>query len=456
MQFLRTVAMALVIIVLTGCNEETDTVLHISPAGHSFAFLPMPDAKTVSVQVIWPMPWALNDANNPAVSHLGVKMILFGGAVDVPEQTLQARMSDLGAEAFLLQAGVTLRTVINAPPQGLDKAVTLVNSLLRTPALPADLLEPVRQAAAESRAEVYTRPAEQAFLALRQLVMQDQPNYSESMSFADTGLITSVKLADIQRWHAETLVGQGALIAVAGPVDIAAAGAAVDLLMAGLPDRAAPVGTVKPMDLGPRRILLHVPTADTTLLAVIASMPPTGDAGEMNDIIGSYILGGDDQALLAKAVSARIGSTVSITTAIDAFSRENRILVMSGQISPGQTATVAETVANTYRQMAATPPQQAEVNRWTAHLATNLTAMQNDPVNRAGAMLEAMQDGNTPMMILELDAMLAKVTPDTVQQRFADAYPLADDLIFVAVSSDAAALPGACIILQPQDVFDCP
>ena len=117
---------------------------------------------------------------------------------------------------------------------------------------------------------------------------------------------------------------------------------------------------------------------------------------------------------------------------------------------------MAETVANTYRQMAATPPQQAEVNRWTAHLATNLTAMQNDPVNRAGAMLEAMQDGNTPMMILELDAMLAKVTPDTVQQRFADAYPLADDLIFVAVSSDAAALPGACIILQPQDVFDCP
>ena len=453
---LRLIATAFAALILTGCYDEVDTGLQTSPLGHSFAFLPLPLAKSVSVQVVWPMPWALDDANNPAVAHLAVKMMLFGGAVDMPGTLLQTKMSAIGAEAFLVASGISLRTAIDAPAAVLDQAMTLTNGLLRAPAMPADLLPDVIEAAATSRADVYTRPTEQAFLALRMAVMKDQPNFSESMSFADTGLITSVTLTDVQRWHSETVVFKGALIAVAGPVDIAAAGRAVDLLMAGLPVRAAPTAAVAPMNLRPRRILLHVPTASNTILAVIAPMPPTGDAGEMDDIIGSYILGGDDQALLGKAVSAQVGTPVAFTAAIDAFSRENRILVMSGQINTDQTAGVVQAVTNAYTRMAMQPASDAEVARWTGQLDTNLTAVKNDPVNRASAMLESMQDGNTPMAILGLDAMLANVTPATVQQRFASAYPPATGLIFVAISPDATALPGACVITQPKEVFACP
>ena len=456
MRFLHVIVATFAALILVGCNDEVDTGLQTSPAGHSFAFLPLPAAKTVSVQVVWRMPWALDDANNPAVPHLAVKMMVFGGAVDMPGQMLQENMSKLGAEAFLVESEITLRTAVNAPLAGLDEAVRLTNRLLRTPALPVDLLQDVRQAAAQSRTEVYARATEQAFLALRMAVMKDQPNYSESMSFADVDLINSVVMADVQRWHAQTVVSKGALIAVSGPVDIAAAGRAVDLLFAGLPDTAVTADTVKPMDLGPRRILLHVPAAKETTLAVIAPMPPTGDAGEMDDIIGSYILGGDDQALLAKMLTAQLGRPTVFTASIDAFSRQNRILVMSGQITTEQTGPAVEAVLNTYRQMATQPPALPELQRWTGQLGANLTALQNDPVNRAGAMLESMLDGNNPMVILKLDAMLEKVTPESVQQRFASAYPAAENLIFVAISPDANALPGACVISQPKDVLSCP
>ncbi len=456
MQFLRLFATALATMVLIGCNDAVENGLQTSPAGHQFAFLPLPDATAVSVQVIWPMPWALDGANNPAVSHLGVKMMLFGGTTDLAAQDLQAAMAKLGAEAYLVQSGVTLRTAVTAPTANLEPALALTNSLLRKPALPAAVLEEVRAAAVQSQTEIYARPTEQAFLALRMAVMQDQPTYSESLSFANTDLIKAVTLADVQRWHAQTVVGQGALIAVAGPIDAAAAGRAVDMLLAGLPDTAAPLAVVKPMNLGPRRILLHVPAAQTTTLAVIAPMPPTGDAGEMDDIIGTYLLGGDDQALLATNLAAQLGAPVPFAAAIDAFSRQNRILVMSGQISPTQITTTLASVIDSYGQMATQAPDKARLARWTAQLATSLAAVKNDPANRASAMLEAMTDGNSPLVVLELETMLAKVTPESVQQRFASAYPAPGDLIFVAISPDATAMPGACVILQPKDVLTCP
>ena len=441
---------------LIGCKEDASTGLLTSPAGHVFALLPLPDAAVVSVQVVWPMPWALDDRHNPAVSHLGTKLMLIGGVGDMTAQALQQAMAKLGADAFLLDAGITLRGAVTAPPASLDQAVTLTNLMLRNPAFPVDLLDQLRAAAAQSQTELYCGATEQAFLALRMAVMKDQPNYSESLSYSNAGLINAVTAADIKTWHAETLVSPGALIAVAGPIDAGAAARAVDLLFAGLPDTAAPTAAIKPMDLRPRSILLHVPSAQNTTLVVIAPMPPTGDAGEMDDIIGSYILGGDDRALLATTLTAQLGTPINFTASIDAFSRQNRILVMSGQIDTNQAAAVREGVIKTYVAMTTTAPAKDQLARWTAHLASNLAAVKNNAANRAGAMLESMMDGNSPAAILQLDAMLTKVTPESVQARFAATYASPSDLIFVAISPDATALPGACVILQPKDVLNCP
>lgn len=456
MRLFRVFAAALAVMALVGCQEDADTGLHTSPAGHSFAFLPLPQSKTVSLQVVWPMPWALDETHNPVVPHLAVKLVLLGGAVGLPARSLQEKMTELGAEAYLAETGVTVRTALTSPPDVLDEAAALTNAVLRSPALPNGLLEQLRVAAVQSQAEIYSNPTEQAFLALRMVIMRDQPNYAESLSFANTDMIKSVTLAEVQRWHDETFVSNGALIAVAGPIDVAAAGRAVDVLFKGLPNTAAPQAIVGPMNLGPRRILMHVPSAQNTTLAVIAAMPPTGDAGEMDDIIGSFILGGDDQAVLAKSLTSRLGNPTVFTAAIDAFSRKNRILVMSGQIKTDQTAAVLLEVTQAYAQMASQPQPQSELTRWADKLAASLASVENDPTNRAGAMLESMIDGNNPMVILQLEDMLSKVTPTTVQQRFASAFAPARDLIFVAISPDAKAMPNACIILQPKDVLDCP
>lgn len=441
---------------LIGCKEDAPAGLLTSPAGHSYAHLPLPDAKMVSVQVYWPMPWALDASNNPEVSNLATKMLLLGGTVDLSAQKVQDAMTGLGAEAYLFQSGVTLRGAVNAPPATLDQAVALTNSVLRTPALPTDLLNQLRGAAAQSQSDIYQGANEQAFLALRMLVMKDQPGYSESLSFSNADLIRAVTDADVEKWHRETVVAAGVLIAVAGPIDADAAGRAVDLLFAGLSDTAAPAALIKPMDLRPRSIVMHVPSATNTTLAVIATMPPTGDAGEMDDIIGSYILGGDENAILTLAMTAQLGTPTVFGAAIDAFSRQNRILVMSGQIPTEQVAIARETAIKTYAQMGSQPAQTAELTRWSAQLASNLSGVKNDPANRAGAMLEAMLDGNNPLLILDLEAMLAKVTPESVQHRFAAAYAPASDLIFVAISPDPNVLPGACVISQPQDVLACP
>ena len=80
----------------------------------------------------------------------------------------------------------------------------------------------------------------------------------------------------------------------------------------------------------------------------------------------------------------------------------------------------------------------------------------NNPANRAAALLESMLDGNGALAMLELNAMVGNVSPESIKARFATAYAPVSQLIFVAISADASALPGACVIAQPKDVLACP
>jgi hypothetical protein len=57
---------------------------------------------------------------------------------------------------------------------------------------------------------------------------------------------------------------------------------------------------------------------------------------------------------------------------------------------------------------------------------------------------------------LNLKKELEAVTSDAVKARLNESYPKPDDFLMVAISPDATALPGACVIESPQDAVKCP
>jgi hypothetical protein len=67
----------------------------------------------------------------------------------------------------------------------------------------------------------------------------------------------------------------------------------------------------------------------------------------------------------------------------------------------------------------------------------------------------AILDGQDANLALTLSSLLDKVTGATIEARAASAFPKAETLIVLAVSPDASALPGACVITSPAEAVNC-
>lgn len=74
----------------------------------------------------------------------------------------------------------------------------------------------------------------------------------------------------------------------------------------------------------------------------------------------------------------------------------------------------------------------------------------------ARTMLELALDSRDPSDAPRLGELLENVMALEVQERLASVFPSGDDLIIVAASPDASALPGACVITKIEQVAQCP
>ena len=79
-----------------------------------------------------------------------------------------------------------------------------------------------------------------------------------------------------------------------------------------------------------------------------------------------------------------------------------------------------------------------------------------DDVRRtAYSALVGMLDGLDPAISLRIEEELDRVSADSIMARLTDKYPASEDFILVAISPDAAALPGACVIKTAAEAVGC-
>ena len=78
-----------------------------------------------------------------------------------------------------------------------------------------------------------------------------------------------------------------------------------------------------------------------------------------------------------------------------------------------------------------------------------------DPIAASFPAMAVLLDGQDFYLALTLPAVLDKVTDAKLGSCAASAFPVADQLIVLAVRPDAAALPGACVISSPAKAANC-
>jgi zinc protease len=443
------------VILLAGCQEEENAgaTTETSPGGIEYARLYIPKAEDIAIQIAWPSTWAKRDNVNQAVPYIGTDLILAGGAEGFPPGEVVETFADLNAEGIMWVTADHLHGQLITPKDNLDKAIEIAAAHLAKPTMDQGWFDRIQQGFAANMAETTSQPANRGYDSLRWAILGDTP-LRRALSVDPPEMITTATRAEVLDWHQQTVVRTGAKVVIAGEISQENAGKAVDALFSGLPEGVAVAAADPTADFSPRRILLHVPEAQTSTLVFIGPLPPTREGGEFEDVLLATALGGDDQSVLFDAVRTGLRASYGFGAGLDAYSRDLRVLVLSGELETAKLAE-AETIVRTAYSEFLTAPKMGDLTARKEPFKANGQQTATLPGAASFSALMAILDAQDPNLALTLPSLLDKVTDATVAARATSAFPKAETLIVLAVSPDASALPGACVITSPAEAVNC-
>lgn len=443
------------VLFVAACQDKAPTAaVHTSEGGITFTLIALPDNADVSIQMAWASDWAYRADTNKAAPFVGADLILAGGADGYAAGDVGERFADIESEGYLYLSGNDhLIGELTFPAEHLDETITIANAHLRAPAFDPVWFDRITDGLADTIAEAGTQPANASFDAARWAVFGDVP-LRAALSLDDAAIFASLTVADIAAWHDETIDNTPDVVVVTGGIDAATAGAALDDLLAGLPMRAPVAAPAVAVNYGGQPILLHMPNAAVTTLALIGPLPPTRLGDEMEDLILLHALGGDDQSVLSTTVRDDLRASYAFGAGFDNFTREHRLLYMFGEVGPDQLAAVETSVRRAYADfITAGAPDQIDARK--AVFAPGFADLTDFISDLARSELQSQLDGYAAGRALSLSAELDAVTAASLAQRLAQAYAPLTGLVTVAVSPDAAALPDACVITAPAQAVRC-
>jgi predicted Zn-dependent peptidase len=200
--------------------------------------------------------------------------------------------------------------------------------------------------------------------------------------------------------------------------------------------------------------LLHVPEAQTSTLVFMGALPPTRDGSEFEDVLLATALGGDDQSVLFDAVRTGLRARYGFGAGLDAYTRDLRVLALSGEVETAKLSE-AETIVRAAYSEFLNAPKMGDLTARKEPFKANVEQTATLPGAASFSALMAILDGQDANLALTLSSLLDKVTGATIEARAASAFPKAETLIVLAVSPDASALPGACVITSPAEAVNC-
>ena len=444
-------------VILAACDEDTSpkASTETSPNGTTFTLLSVPEQDSVTIHVAWPTDWGFRAETNKAAPLIGADLILAGGADGFAAGEVGERFADINSEG-LLYVGINDHIIgeLTFELAHREETIAMAAAHLQAPSLDQMWFDRIKDGLQQNMAEAQAQPTHASYDAVRWAVFGEQP-LRNALSLDDPATFETITRDDIVAWRQEVFTNTPEAIVVAGNITAADAGTAIDTLLTGLPTPSIDLTRTAMPDASPKRILLHQPDAEITNLAFIGLMPPSQEGGEFEDLLLVHALGGGDQSVLFEAVRTNLRATYGFNAGQANYTRDLRILVMTGEVETAKLTDVETTVRQAYTDFRANglPGDLADHKALHAPTFANLTDF---VVDLARTEMQGALDGSQPGRSLQLAAEIDAITEDSIAARLQDAYPTADDFIVVAVSPDATALPDACVITTPQEAVSCP
>lgn len=420
-----------------------------SLGGLPYVRVHMPGAEKVAVRVAWPSDWATREDANQAVSWVGSRLMWSGGTEGLSAAESAERMSDIGAEIDLWAEQETVKGWLSVKRENLGAAVEIMNTHLRAPAFSQNWFERARNELAAERVEYRSIPRNLASEAMSWAMLGDVA-VRRALDGELPERFKEVLLSDVQSWHKSVFTNGPLWIVVAGDLEADAAGKAVDALLAGLP-AAVPLKPLKPVvDKSPRRILLHLPRAETGRLFFVGHLPSITDGWTNEDI--PIVRELDKRLLEAARYDLRAAYTTDWDTWFDTY--QNTYFFIEGDVAADKLAEAEKLFRSVYASYRANGPADEKTVRGEA--LEVLQERVREPDTASDQALFALETRRDPvLMISSPEAFVQSFSLDSMKARLAQAFPRPEDITIIAVSPNADSLPGACVITAPEQAVNC-
>ncbi|MGP9791315.1 M16 family metallopeptidase [Roseinatronobacter sp. NSM] len=423
-----------------------------SPNGTPYRLIQMPGNEYAAILAAWPNDWVWAEGRNPTASYIGAQLILAGGAQGYLAGEVVERFADMDANGDLPVSADHLYGMLAAKKGDWLEAIAIANAHLTQPSFDPDWFDRIRTGFAQNIAEARSQAMNQGFDALRWAILGDHP-LRAMLSLDDADAFASLSLEDLRAWHSATVTAQPEAVVITGDITPEQAGAGLDALLAGLPEGGAQAREVV-LDYRPRQILLHLPDVTEAHLTFVALLPATRLGGDMEDLILATALGGAEDSVLFASVRDGLRASYSFNAGLANYTRENRFLVMTGALESAKLADAVDVVRDAYAGFRTAGPA-GDINDHIAPLRASFEQTRNYVMNQGRMELETTLDGFATGHSLTMLEMLNSLTMSDLRNRLQGHWPRAQDFVIMAVSPDADALPGACVITRAQDAKDC-
>lgn len=422
-----------------------------SPGGIDYLRIAIAGSHDVRLNLVWAGDLEFTPLANQDVATVASRLMLTGGAEGISAGEAHEEMDDLQADARLNLSSLFAWLRLDVPLRNLDPAVRLINAHLRAPAMQANWFNRVRAQVAADNRENRASPEWLAHEALRHAVIRDD-TVRRSLAGEAPENVMRITPDDVSAWRQAVMTRHPLQVIIAGSIGQQEAGAAVDGLFKGVPAaHAEPHAREAAADFRPRRILLHMPGAQTSRLILAGALPAADTRSE--DTVILEALAGTGGVLFETARSemrAAYGFDWSVSNPTDTI----RFFRLEGEIETAKLAAAEAALRNRYAKFLA-DAGPLHIDEAKARLLSDLVAAQDDPGKAVDQAFAAWSTHRDLSMLTDPSGFLAGLDAQSVASRLRQAFPRAEGLVVIAVSPDAGALPAACLITAPEQAAAC-
>ena len=428
---------------------------HTTPAGHSFWYVPLEEAKRTAVAVTWAAGLPTGPDVHEATARLGVSLMLSGGADGIGSDELAADFEDLDSSSRIWVQPGEVRGFMVAPEDSLQEAAEIVNLWLAKPDFEERWLEREKRTLLRNVRVRGETAAGTAWNLARQILIDDHP-YNRFWSIAPADEIKTIDRDDIAAWHRGSFGTGDLTITAAGSAPADAVGRAIDAALAGLPSspNREPLSFAGP-DVKPGTVVLHDPESPKSLIMAFGPLaPPTAEDSPALGL-ATAILGSGQQSRLFRAMRTDLRAAYGFRAGINSFTRKHRLLRMGGEVETTLLPEALQAMRETYEQFRTEGIAEDEFTVTRDLVQQRISEGMKRPTRVANRLMSSRLRNRPDGHFETTLERVAALESDTVNAEIRDALPAFDEFLTLVVTPDPSALEGACVITQIEEWRRC-